>query len=272
MRMSIILVLVMALSSVASADRIPVVGHTSNIALDGINENENPDPCQKWSFAYDDIWMSGDTHTLADTLNLLDCPYGGASLDTEPFGWIEFDLGQDYMLSEIWIWNWNVPKPWTKLGMKGVDISTRKDGGPLESFLPETGDVSEADGTPANLVDLIVQLEPPRLTRYIKFHSRFLPENNWSGGQFWHVKLGEVRFYEAGEMSCQELIEQGTSVKSYVPGRDASDSVNYEVNFIRCGTICQPYDGAGDKVEWPSVWADLDTYLLPVRPSPSITL
>ena len=55
-RVSIVLVLVVAMSSVALAARIPVVGHTSS----------GESVTLPWSNVYDDSGMSGDTHTLAD--------------------------------------------------------------------------------------------------------------------------------------------------------------------------------------------------------------
>ena len=230
MRTKCLLMLVAALSvvSVASANHIPVVSVADNLALG-----------TTWGAIIDDLGMSGDTQTTADTITNVAAGnlYGGGIFNTH-ISYIEFDLGQNYPLDEIWIWNYNHPllegNGWRWSDWKEIGIEISPDGGPFD-FIASTV-VGLADGTTANEVDLIVDGIGGIATRYIRFNTSALPNFNWGGFHNQSIVLGEVRFYGNPEnpeqYACQEAIAQGYG--------DAGD-INKDccVNLIDLGLIAQ---------------------------------
>merc|ERR1712096_52368 len=93
--------------------------------------------------------------------------------------------------------------------MKNVFITTAEDENSPEEGL-WGGVIGIADGTAANLVDLVISGLGGVEARYVTFHASGLPDHNWSGGQFYNVGLGEVRFYPLSPPdSCQDFIDFG---------------------------------------------------------------
>jgi len=203
MRTKCLLMLVVALSvvSVASATHIPVVSVADNLAGGS------------WGPIIDDAGMSGDTQTLADTITNVAAGnlYGGAANWNIPIQWLEFDLGQDYLLDEIWIWNYNHPlsegNGWRYSDWKEIGIEISPDGGPYDWIASTV--VGLADGTTANEVDLIVDGIGGIATRYIRFNTSALPNYNWGGYHNQSMCLGEVRFYEIPEPATLALLSIG---------------------------------------------------------------
>jgi hypothetical protein len=203
MRPKCLLMLVAALSvvSVASATHIPVASVADNLGAG-----------TGWGFIIDDVGMSGDTQTTADTItnDAAGNAYGGGVFNT-PISYIEFDLGQDYLLDEIWIWNYNHPNlegnGWRWSDWKDISIQISPDGGPYDTIA--NTEVGLADGTTANEVDLVVDGIGGVSTRYIRFHTSPLPDFNWGGFHNQSIVLGEVRFYEIPEPATLALLSIG---------------------------------------------------------------
>jgi len=129
----------------------------------------------------------------------------------EPFTSIRFDLGKKYLLDEIWVWNHNTDTliGSRNLGMKNVYITTAEDANSPEEGL-WSGVIGIADGTAANLVDLVISGLGGVEARYVTFHASGLPDNNWSDGVWYNVGLGEVRFYPlSAPDSCLDFIDFG---------------------------------------------------------------
>jgi hypothetical protein len=213
----------------APAPHIPVVSVADNLGLG-----------TTWGAIIDDLGMSGDTQTTADTITNVAAGnlYGGGVFNT-PISYIEFDLGQNFLLDEIWIWNYNHPNlegnGWRWSDWKNIDIEISPEGGPYNTIANTV--VGLADGTTANEVDLIVDGIGGIATRYIRFNTSALPDFNWGGFHNQSILLGEVRFYGNPEenpeqYACQQAIAQGDG--------DAGD-INKDccVNLIDLGLIAQ---------------------------------
>jgi hypothetical protein len=181
------LVVALSVVSVASATHIPVGSVADNLGAG-----------TTWGAIIDDAGMSGDTQTTADTItnDATDNHYGGGVFNT-PISYITFDLGQNYPLDEIWIWNYNHPNlegnGWRWSDWKDIGIQISPDAGPYDWIASTV--VGLADGTPANEVDLVVDGIGGTPTRYIRFHASALPDFNWGGFHNQSILLGEVRFY-----------------------------------------------------------------------------
>ena len=241
MRTKCLLMLVVALLvvSVASAARIPVVSVADNLGGGS------------WGPIIDDAGMSGDTQTTADTITNVAAGnlYGGGIFNT-PISYITFDLGQDYLLDEIWIWNYNHPdlegNGWRWSDWKNVGIQISPDGGTYD-WVTSTAVIGLADGTTANEVDLVVDGIGGIATRYIRFHADAAPNFNWGGYHNQSICLGEVRFYgdpENPEQStCQEAIAQGYGYAGdinkdcYV---DIIDLSSIAQSWLDCVDPCNP--------------------------------
>ena len=206
----VIVVLLMTLSFCPSAE-----GALPHIKVASITEASGvaPDSTQPWERLIDDSGMSGDTHTLADTSSNYSWPdysVNGMS-NNHPSIDLTFDLGADYQLDEIWIWNYNMDTArWaggTTLGQHYVQIYYEADGGSPISGGYHT--ILQADGTTTNAVDLIVDLGGVT-ARYVNFYSPGHPDLNYTGGVYNSVGLGEVRFYtNQGIATCGQAIGQG---------------------------------------------------------------
>ena len=203
MRTKCLLMLVAALSvvSVASATHIPVVSVADNLAFG-----------TTWGAIIDDFGMSGDTQTTADTITNVAAGnlYGGGIFNAAITS-IEFDLGQNYPLDEIWIWNYNHPliegNGWRWSDWKDLGLQIRADAGTYDfvgSYV-----VGLADGTTANEVDLVIDGIGGVSTRYVRFNTSGLPNFNWSGYHNQSIVLGEVRFYEIPEPATLALLSIG---------------------------------------------------------------
>ena len=198
------MVAILGFCAVAGAARIPVAGVTeaSGVA---------PPWTQPWENLINDSGMSGDTQTLADTASNYDWPNEmsvNAQTNNYPSIDLRFDLGQDYQLDEIWIWNFNMdPARWADgctLGMKNFQIYYWADGG-AETPLAWIDSLPMADGTATNAVDRIVDAQGVT-ARYVRFVPAWHPDLNWTGGVYNSVGLGEVRFYEVPEPATLTLL------------------------------------------------------------------
>jgi len=201
MRTKCLLMLVAALSvvSVASATHIPVLSVADNLGAG-----------TSWGAIIDDLGMSDATKDATITNDATDNHYGGGVFNTA-ISYIEFDLGQDYLLDEIRIWNYNHPllegNGWRYSDWKNVGIQISPDGGPYD-WIANTV-IGLADGTTANEVDLVVDGIGGIATRYIRFHTSALPDFNWGGYHNQSIVLGEVRFYEIPEPATLALLGLG---------------------------------------------------------------
>ncbi|OHB42063.1 MAG: hypothetical protein A2Y13_13035 [Planctomycetes bacterium GWC2_45_44] len=141
-----------------------------------------------WSHVMDNSGVSGDTHSAADTHDAI---YTDMSLtaNVAPVHWVEYDLGRNYNISEMWIWNYN---EYTPLGMKEVYIQYKPDGGAYGGIYD--GQIPQADGSATNTVDKIIDFSGVT-ARYVKIWTYAFPEHNWSGGVYNCAGLSEVRFY-----------------------------------------------------------------------------
>jgi len=199
MRTKCLLMLVVALLvvSVASAAHIPVVSVADNAA--------NGD----WGGIIDDIGMSGDTQTLADTLDNVN--YGAGSWNV-PLAYIEFDLGLNYSLDEVRVWNYNhstlLGNGYRECGWKALGIQIKPDGGTYD-WVTSSAVIGLADGTAANEVDLVVGGIGGVDTRYVRFYMAPFPDYNWAGYAYYSIALGEVRFYEIPEPATLALLSIG---------------------------------------------------------------
>ena len=230
-----LLMLVLGSAAVTRADHIPVV----NVDTIRVPNDYNTIPAAGHEFTYlvDDTGMSGDTRTLADTQDS-DCTKYISNGDTWQTG-LQFDLGQNYKVGEVRIWNYvdtttADPCGWSILGMRDVYITFIDEAGTYE-YGGWDGTVPQSPGEPgANPASVVLDWSDKPETdvvRYVRFYAEYPdghPNWNWSGGAFNATGLGQVRFYEKGITDCEQAIELGYTLPAdmnrdcYVDIRDLS--------------------------------------------------
>jgi len=110
---------------------------------------------------------------------------GGITKDT----WISFDLGKDYNVNGMYVWNYN-EKGWTNRGVKDVEVLASPDGAefkPVGAFK-----LDMASGT-EDYMGQTVPFDKPVKARHIKFQIK----SNYRNGE--QTGLSEVRFSNADE-------------------------------------------------------------------------
>ncbi|HBR19003.1 MAG: hypothetical protein A2Y13_00660 [Planctomycetes bacterium GWC2_45_44] len=170
-----------------------VVAGAAHIDVASVVGTAGPAPYYSWDNLINDSGMSGDTHTLADTVDRGDYGAGMGLTNNYPQANLVFDLGQNYQIDDMWIWNYSDHGPTTAFGIKNAQISYKADGGSIINL--SYVEIGRHDGTTANAVDLIVDFEGVT-ARYVYVNTEAYPNQNWSGGQYNYCGLGEVRFYE----------------------------------------------------------------------------
>ena len=193
-RIVVCMVVMLGFCAIAGAARIPVVG---------VTESSGVAPLYPWENLINDSGMSGDTRTLADTNSRGDYGDGMGLTNGYPVANLVFDLGQDYDLDEMWVWNYSDHGPTVIFGMQYIQIYIQAEGGP--DVAAGYVQVGTHDGTAANAVDLIHDFNGAT-ARYVKFFTAGFPDHNWSGGVYNYCGLGEVRFYEVPEPATMTLL------------------------------------------------------------------
>ena len=200
------LVVVLMFSTVATAtSHIPVVGHTA--------DNEAGFHLDKWVNTYNDSGMLNDDEHVSDI--------GGTSGYSGGFlGFIEYDLGQNYQLDTIRIWNLKRAGVWggTDRGFRNRVIRVKADGGATYQDI-WLGDIPQAAALPANAA------APVDLEIFnIQSHANVI--NNLPGGGIRYIRvvtngalnweptwgdcgLSEIRFYEIPEPATLALLSVG---------------------------------------------------------------
>lgn len=107
--------------------------------------------------------------------------------------WIAFDLGKDYNVNGMYVWNYNESGAWTSRGVKDLDVFVSLDGTdykPAGSYkLEQAPGVEDYKGQ-------TLSFEKTARARHIKFAIR----SNYRGGEM--TGLSEVRFSNAEEKAA----------------------------------------------------------------------
>ncbi|HBR19002.1 MAG: hypothetical protein A2Y13_00665 [Planctomycetes bacterium GWC2_45_44] len=216
---AMVLAMMLGFCSVSQADHIPVVSVTTITYPD--NYNTVPLPGHEFTYLIDDTGMSGDTRTLADTQDSNCTKYLSDGIGG-PTG-LQFDLGQNYAVGEIRIWNYvntlsTDPNKETMFGMRDVYVTFYDEAGTYE-YGGWDGTVPKSPKDPGNNpVSVVIDWSNVSLTntvRYVRFYCES-PAWNWSNGWSYMTGLGQVRFYEKGITDCEQAIELGYTLATDV--------------------------------------------------------
>ncbi|HBR19001.1 MAG: hypothetical protein A2Y13_00670 [Planctomycetes bacterium GWC2_45_44] len=212
----------------------PVVQGAGHIEVASVEGTAGPAAFYSWNNLINDSGMSGDTRTLADTHDSVGTNMG--LTNNYPQANLVFDLGTDYKISEMWIWNYSDHGPTTVFGMKNVQIYYKADGDPCGPTPLEYIEIPKHDGTSASPVSIIVDFNDVT-ARYVYFNTEAFPNHNWSGGQYNFCGLGEVRFYTDAITDCGQAIGFGYGLAGDVNG---DCYVNFEdyADFARTWFDC----------------------------------
>lgn len=207
-------------------------GHIEVVSV--IDTSAAPDPLYDWENLINDSGMSGDTRTLADTHGQGAQGDGMGLSNNYPGANLVFDLGTDYSLDDMWIWNYSDHGPTTVFGMKNVQIYIQADGG--EDVAAGYIEIGQHDGTDASPVNIIYDFEGA-MARYVKFFTAGFPDHNWSGGVYNFCGLAEVRFYSDSITSCEQAIGGGYGLTGDV-NRDCHVDLNDLSAFSQAWLTC----------------------------------
>jgi hypothetical protein len=113
---------------------------------------------------------------------------GGCMWNGKPLSWLLFDLGKEYNVNGMYVWNYNEKGGWNTRGVKQVEVTSSSDG---NSFSPAgTFTLKLAPGTEDYGGEVIPFTKPIR-ARYFKWQIK----SNYRGGEMSGV--AEVRFSNA---------------------------------------------------------------------------
>lgn len=208
------LMVLAGLGSASLAARLPVSGVSSSSGG------------SSWLRTYDDSGMSGDTRTTNDVHDVDPANMGVSNPVAAPH-FVRYDLGDSFVLDEMWIWNYNAtnapsdPPAFAK-GMKDVviDYSTNA----VDFTTIWTGTIPAASGLgmePAP-ADLIVPFNLAT-ARFIRVTTAASPNHNHAVSEiglalFAEAGLSEVRFFRAEVTVPAVQVDDVPVVSVTVPG------------------------------------------------------
>jgi regulation of enolase protein 1 (concanavalin A-like superfamily) len=166
--------------------------------------------------------LTGDLHgTSSATM------WNSAFADPGPV-WIQFQLPNEYKLSELWVWNHNTDfEPVLGYGFKDVAIETSVDG--TNWTLLKEVEFARASALPGYAHNTTVDLEGC-LARYV----RLTAKSNWSTVGLKQCGLSEVRFFYVPVQARAPQPAQnatGVAVDSALDWRPGREATSHQVVF-----------------------------------------
>ena len=113
---------------------------------------------------------------------------GGCMWNGKPLSWLLFDLGKEYNVNGMYVWNYNEKGGWNTRGVKQVEVTSSSDGNSFSSV--GTFTLKLAPGT-EDYGGEVVPFTKPIRARYFKWQIK----SNYRGGEMSGV--AEVRFSNA---------------------------------------------------------------------------
>jgi hypothetical protein len=206
---AVVAAMILGFCPITQANHIPVVGVSMVPGYEGVVPVEG----HELTYLVNDTGMSGDTRTLADTQDSNCTKYlGDGSWATG----LQFDLGQNYAVGEIRIWNYvdttsTDPNGDNMLGMHDVYITFFDEAGTYE-YGGWDGVIPQSPKTPGkNSASVVINwsnLKETDTVRYVRFYAEY-DYWNWSFHRYNATGLGQVRFYQKGITDCEQAIALG---------------------------------------------------------------